>query len=208
MLPDSRCNVDAKIVLSSSSLRATSALWVPGGRSLGIHWVRRHNCQAAPSISSAHAKDASYRNSVETLVCRPKDVLHCVKAPGSKRARAVAPNSHTWHSGACTGCRVRGLHSRDVTSTFTDFTTPSFTVCFAALLGFFSLECTDNGRDVGPDHIELRVPARGIAASDPVLCGCARPIGNFPSRQANNMRKGAMQLTERIDVPPTSYAFA
>ena len=103
---------------------------------------------------------------------------------------------------------ARLLHSRDVTSTFTDFTNPSFTVCFVNLLGFFSLECTDNGRDVGPDHIELRVPARGIAASDPVLCGCARPIGNFPSRQANNMHNGAMQLTERIDMPPSSYAFA
>ena len=88
------------------------------------------------------------------------------------------------------------LQSRDVISTLSDFTNPSFAVCFANLLGFFSLGCTDNGRDVGPDHIELRVPSRGIAASDPVLCGCARPIGSFPSRQANNMHNGAMQLTE------------
>jgi len=102
---------------------------------------------------------------------------------------AVAPNSHTWHSGACTGCRgLEVLHSRDVTSTFTDFTSSSSTVCFHNIPGFFSLERTDNGRDVGPDHIELRVPACGIAASDSVLCGCARPVGNFPSRQATNMQ--------------------
>jgi len=88
------------------------------------------------------------------------------------------------------------LHRRDVTSTFTDFTNPSFTVCFDNIFGVFSLERTDNGRDVGPDHIELRVLARGIAASDPVLCGRARLGGNLPSRQPTDMHYRVMQLTQ------------
>jgi hypothetical protein len=69
-------------------------------------------------------------------------------------------------------------------------------VCFDNLSGVFSLERTDNGRDVGTEHIELRVVARGTAASDPVLCGRARPIGNLPSRQATNMQCRVMQLTQ------------
>jgi hypothetical protein len=170
---------------------------VLSGRNLRIHWVRRRGHRTALSISSAHAKNASYRNSVETLVCRPKDVLHCVKASRSSLSALWRQTLAHGIPALALVAGVRSLHSRDVTSTFTDFTNPSFTVCFDNHLGFFSLECTDNGRDVGPDHIELRVPARGIAASDPVLCGCARPIGNFPSRQqAINMPYRAMQLTE------------
>jgi hypothetical protein len=67
--------------------------------------------------------------------------------------------------------------------TFTDFI---FTVCFHDISGLFSLERTDRGRRVVPSCIELGVPARRIAASNPVLCGRARPIGTFPSRQATN----------------------
>ena len=146
-------------------------------------------------MSSAHAKNTSCRNGVETLCVEQKTSCSASKRLALSLS-AVAPTL-TWHSGACTGCRGLGCSAGvTFTSTFTDFTSPFFTVCFANITGFFSLERTDNGRDVGPDHIELRVLARGIAASDPLLCGRARLGGNLPSRQPTDMHYRVMQLTQ------------
>ena len=128
-----------------------------------------------------------------TIVYRP-DVLHMCP---SFLVWIVAPNSHTWHS--------RRLHWLPglVYSTRCDVTShvhrlhPLFTACFISRSEFFSLKRTDRDRHVDSCNIEPLVSARGTPAPNLVLCGCARPIGNFPSRQqAINMPYRAMQLTE------------
>ncbi|KAM0707768.1 hypothetical protein Q7P35_004417 [Cladosporium inversicolor] len=143
------------------------------------------NVSAAPMLKTYYIETVS-----KHLCVDQKTSCICVKAPGSSLSALWRQTLTHGIPALALVAGVRLLHSRDVTSTFTDFTNPSFTVCFDDNSGFFSLECTDNGRDVGPDHIELHVLACGTAASDPVLCGCARPVGNFPN------------------MPPPSYAFA
>lgn len=118
MLPDSRCNVDARIVLTSSSLRATGALWfqvAEVSESIGYAGIanRRLRRFLALMLKTHHIETVS-----KHLCVDQKTSSTGVKAPGSKPARQTLTHGIPALA-LVAGARV--LHSRDVTSTFTDF---------------------------------------------------------------------------------------